>query len=508
MRVLIYSTCSYLDPQFGVMLECALQHKKQGNEVLFAYCAGAAKICMQNIQGSKILCKFCQYYQKTMLKKNIPGIQTLPQNKVCRKKEHSFSSVKDLRATVYRDCTIGYGVLSTYISVTRDCNPDLQEPAVRLFIEQMLDEAAYVADMAWDLVERERPERIIVFNGRLMENRPFREIAKIKHIPFESYEVIGNFRAEDKDFKVISYPDALPHDISVNTAMLKKLWETSPESDEVKLQKGEDFYIRRRGGVIAGDRVYISGQKQGLLPENWDYTKKNIVIFNSSEDEFAAIGPEFDQFALFPSQLDGIQYMLEHVRNPEYHFYLRIHPNLTNVHFEYREKLLALEEIYPNITVIDAPSPISTYALMDVADKIIVFGSTAGAESVFWEKPVILLAASFYRDLDITYNPKTPEQLIDLLVQKLPCKEKINAVKFGYYLLNRIFLAKSAEFIDLRIKQIKIWRYTFFTTGYATLFGSCALMKFLRLILVYSFRKFGIFKLPVPYFDDHIMKKS
>ena len=77
--------------------------------------------------------------------------------------------------------------------------------------------------------------------------------------------------------------------------------------------------------------------------------------------------------------------MLEHVRNPEYHFYLRIHPNLTNVHFEYREKLLALEEIYPNITVIDAPSPISTYALMDVADKIIVFGSTAGAESVFWE---------------------------------------------------------------------------------------------------------------------------
>lgn len=29
MRVLIYSTCSYLDPQFGVILECALRHKKK-----------------------------------------------------------------------------------------------------------------------------------------------------------------------------------------------------------------------------------------------------------------------------------------------------------------------------------------------------------------------------------------------------------------------------------------------------------------------------------------------
>ena len=74
--------------------------------------------------------------------------EILPQKKVSRKKEHSFSSVKDLRATVYRGCTIGNGVFSTYISVTRDCNPDLQKPTVRLFIEQMLDEAAYIADMA------------------------------------------------------------------------------------------------------------------------------------------------------------------------------------------------------------------------------------------------------------------------------------------------------------------------------------------------------------------------
>ena len=59
-----------------------------------------------------------------------------------------------------------------------------------------------------------------------MENRPFREIAKIKHIPFESYEVIGIFRAEDKDFKVISYPNALPHELLLFPLLLFLLRKT------------------------------------------------------------------------------------------------------------------------------------------------------------------------------------------------------------------------------------------------------------------------------------------
>ena len=34
---------------------------------------------------------------------------------------------------------------------------------------------------------------------------------------------------------------------------------------------------------------------------------ENIVIFNSSEDEFSAVSKEFDDGAFFPSQIEGIK---------------------------------------------------------------------------------------------------------------------------------------------------------------------------------------------------------
>ena len=93
---------------------------------------------------------------------------------------------------------------------------------------------------------------------------------------------------------------------------------------------------------------------------------------------------EFDDGAFFPSQIEGIKSIVEHYKHDKTkHFTLRVHPNLKKVSYKYHLDLYNLN--YSNLTVVRSNSPISTYALMDAASKIIVFGSTTGIESVYWK---------------------------------------------------------------------------------------------------------------------------
>ena len=100
----------------------------------------------------------------------------------------------------------------------------------------------------------------------------------------------------------------------------------------------------------------------------------------------------------------------------DYHFYLRVHPNLKDVKYQYHLKLYELFEGVENFTIIEPTSPISTYALIDYCDKVVVFGSTTGPEAVFWGKPTILLSYCVYSLLDICYVPKDLEEF-DLLIE-------------------------------------------------------------------------------------------
>jgi hypothetical protein len=58
-----------------------------------------------------------------------------------------------------------------------------------------------------------------------------------------------------------------------------------------------------------------------------------------------------------------------------------------------------------------------------------------GLEASFWNKPVILLAKARYFYADVAYVPKGVEEVESLLGQELTPKDRVNAIKFGYYYL-------------------------------------------------------------------------
>ena len=159
----------------------------------------------------------------------------------------------------------------------------------------------------------------------------------------------------------------------------------------------------------------MSAQDSSLLPENFDRSKRNVVIFNSSEDEFISVGREFDKYKIFETQLDGIIAILDKLKGSDINVFLRIHPNLTTVKTKEIDVLLGLDKRYENLTVIPPASKVSTYSLIKNADKVVTFGSTVGVEAVYWGTPSILLGASFYRNLGCCYVPKTLAEAIKLL---------------------------------------------------------------------------------------------
>jgi hypothetical protein len=173
--------------------------------------------------------------------------------------------------------------------------------------------------------------------------------------------------------------------------------------------------------------------KPGELPTNWDQGKKNIVIFNTSEFEFAAID-DSRMAGLYPSQLQGIlrikSSLIGHLS--EYHVYLRMHPHLRIASHNENQPFYDLEG--ENLTVIPPESSVNSYALIIHCDCVVTFGATPGIEATFWGKPSILAGPSLYQGLNVTYNPASHEELMELLLKDdLKPKPRLGALIYGYY---------------------------------------------------------------------------
>ena len=206
--------------------------------------------------------------------------------------------------------------------------------------------------------------------------------------------------------------------------------------------------------------------------------KKNIVIFNSSDDELASIGADYDSYSLFKSQYAGICSILEHFsRERDYCFYLRMHPNLSKLDNTFVNELLGLADKFDNITVIAPAEKISSYSLMDAADKVISFGSTMGVEANYFGKPSILLSASAYYNLGVCYLPVSMDELWEMIKADLHPLAKEGAIKYAFYLLDREVRCHKSDFIDISYIKRNMLFKTIYTFSYDKLWHSSYLAR-------------------------------
>lgn len=437
MKITYYLPNSLDKNKVGPVLDqIILSSKDKNNEISILICGGGIQTCAINQKSNPYICKACVKNTKRLVEE----VEVLNNVKVFELKKYIPEKIQfenldgnitlESFQNVYWDenkFDVGWSIVSTFVSATRDITNEIKLKSKKRLIQNYQDSVkAYEGTNRF--IALEKPEKIVVFNGRLFETRAVLRSCQQLKIPCDVLEICGYGLRN-----WIIYPNSMPHDLDVYTQKLNEEWEREEEESK-KIEVGENFFQLRRSGNSTNDRSHVDNQKNQMLPRNFDKTKKNIVIFNSSEDEIFSIGPNWTK--TYKTQLDGIKAICEIlVKKDDFHVYLRLHPNLRGVDSAFVTDLLKIEKLYINTTVILPASPISSYELLDNSYKVVSFGSTIGIEATFWGVPSMILSDCLYSKIDAAYNSAT-DSLVDFLIDDMVPKSRTRALKYGFYQMN------------------------------------------------------------------------
>lgn len=489
MKYLLHSTLTFSAPSRAILYDEAEYLASNRNEVYVLYCNKALDLCFTNMSGDKRNCAFCvaNYKFSDMLnvssKINFLPLSDFLSEDILKKSQEvkfDYENINEIKKIKYDDVSIGLACLSSYVSYTRNLYPEMDQEFHRYF-DVLLANSVLMCNLVSRIFEKVKPDHVYGYNGRFLDSRPLWEMAKNRNIPFSLLEAQYTFSYCNK----IVFNNDTPHSIqSLNKNFIEEIWNNTNVDLNKKRELAIEFFERRKNALPAGDKVYTINQKIGLIPANWDRSKKNIVIYTSSEDEFVAIGDEFEKYSIFPNQLNGIEEIVRNFTNDDdLRFYLRIHPNLADVKFAYHRKLYELAK-YNNLTIIEPKSDVSSYSLIDNADSIIVFGSTIGIEASYWGKPVILLGGAVYYFLESCYIPSSKEELYKMIKSDLNPKDKLGAYKFGLTYHDSTGVTCDRVDCNWEVYNLKIFGFTKKITlnNWEKLFGSRVLFFIMRAI--------------------------
>lgn len=409
----VYIPSSLPTPELEILLAKAQSFIDEGMRVTLICCNGGTKIrCPLNIWGSPLICTACKSKRNSGLKSlrgNYSVLYTPESDCLDSGLESEIDTLctkPDFKEFVFKGQDIGQSAYSTYTTVTRDQN--LQSFGSAAMVRCLLKNSMTLYLWFEGFLKREGVDQVVLYNGRQNNTRPFLRAAQNSEI----HATVMEFSGMTADC-VYEFYDALPQDIDCLHGAIEEFWSNC-NADKAAI--AHDFFQSKRDGDAVNDRKsYVLRQTKGMLPSAFDSTKKNIAIFNSSEDEFAALGGEYDQ-TIYANQYAALEKLCASLKErTDIALWLRMHPNLSGVKWDFAVGLMSLPKRFPNIHVISPASNISTYALLDACDIAVSFGSTMTMEACYAGKPSILLGRCIYERFEGIYVPKNHDEVVRLL---------------------------------------------------------------------------------------------
>jgi hypothetical protein len=442
MRALVYMPLvAVWRPRLPTLLSVAQELIDSGHEVVLIGCDRSAPACTANLDHTRAACSYCSARRKAGLalldgkfrKQTLDDYLAAERRAEIEAAVDPIRDVETLRSLHHETADVGYAALATYAYVARKPVPDFRDSRIARLIQQLVNAGRLSYEAMRAAIDRERPDRVVLHHGRGALDRAALRACQAAGVDCWVYETALSLD------RLICFKNALPHDIDNFKHRVDEQWETGGIDREAVATA---FYTMKRVGqrtaVASGrelqtqHRSFTDGQTQGLFPAGWDNAVKNVVIYGSSNDEFIAISPDYEE-RLHPSQIDALSRLSRDLENERVHFYFRVHPRQKGVEDDYIRELRALAAQRRNVTLIPADSKISSYALLDRADVVIAFLSTMSIEATFWGKPSIIISASIYRPMGASYVPADHDELLRLVRADLRPLDRLPALKFGYY---------------------------------------------------------------------------
>jgi len=425
MNIVIFNSHTLLASHYETELEIIINHQEKGDKIVQLVCNKELPACDTNPFFHPEACEKCVSKREmgyTILKRNIEvkSFFNLTESDKKRIEEipKSYSNITDLQKLKVDNFDIGFAISSSIISMLRDPTPVLEANLVKRYIVSSL--GVYFSMVNY--LKNNKTDIVYVFNGRLAQTKAVLRACNLLGVKCLLHE-----RGNSHNFYSI-FENTSIHDIKNTVKLIRRTWNEADAVEKIKV--AERWFETRIGGKMENWYSFLENQVN-KLPEDWNPLKTNILICNSSEDEFASLGDEWRN-PFYKNQTDGIVKIIrDGAKLKNVHFYLRMHPHLKKVINEDVKTLNNL--VYDNLTIIPSSSKISTYHLVKHADKTITFGSTIGVEATYMGKPSILAGKCFYYDLDASYVPNDHNHLMQLISQELSPKSREIALMCGYY---------------------------------------------------------------------------
>lgn len=412
-------------PHYETELELMLDLMNQGEDVYSVSCNKVFnKFCIINQQFDSECCYECCYAYKAGLRAiNFPNKNILKLSTVKCQDFPAFKTAQELSEYAIDGINLGFGVYTSYMSITRDYMFDVEKH--QNMLNKYLKTSYTVLKNMEKILNDLKPDEVYLFNGRFMEYWPTVELCKKYNIDYYLHERGANWGKYQIIKNDLFHIPKRYHD------EINAYWNSAKEPERSEIAK--KWFTDRRNGIEQSWIAFTKEQKKGLLPRNFDSSKNNIAIFNSSLDEYFAF-PEW-QNPIAKNENEIIKAIVEKYKEDgSKHFYLRIHPNLKDVQTTQMDELKDLEKSnYKNLTIIWPHEVLDSYSLIDAVNKVVSFSSTVGVEAAFWNKPSISGGISMYSHLDCCYQSENYEDLFKLIDLDLSPKNPENTYPFGYW---------------------------------------------------------------------------
>lgn len=382
-----------------VAMARARELQDHGARVILTYCNASSGTCAVNFSGSPLACAICRSRVRESARLN--GLTAVPLQSPADTSTLTLSERKELAEGVHS------AVISTFRQLPGD-GPG--NSVVRTIQRRYYHTATGLLASMKALLQRETPDRVEVFNGRHACSKFCITAATNASIPFNTLEITARGRP-------ILFRGHTAHDrLRIQKRMLRL---------PLDLQTARAYFDRRRR---PSSNKYARKHSAAFVPPNAGSFKKKVSVFLSSQDEFEALGRDWK--SPFPDYAAVIREACQ--RNPDYLFCIRFHPNQADMASDIEAPFRDIRSL-PNAVVYYPNDTANSYTLVEWSDVVVTFGSTVTIEACWMGKPSIMLGPSFYDQLDVSYNPATMSEFLQLLRQDLTPRPAENAARLAIY---------------------------------------------------------------------------
>ncbi|HEX3693132.1 MAG TPA: hypothetical protein VHU13_07290 [Solirubrobacteraceae bacterium] len=276
--------------------------------------------------------------------------------------------------------------------------------------------AAGVETAAADVLDELRPEIVFMFNGTFAAERVIRGVAIERGIRAPTYEMAQRAGAL-----------VLSQDFPACECRLDGLWQRVRKHPLSERQRQETVGLlrNRAEGVDTHESSYSrmrydNDPAQLRRQLGLDERKRLVSLYPNVIWDSAAVGHDVAFASIFDWIEQAVRLAGEGELARELDLVIRTHPaeQRWGTRESVQETLASrVGELPPNVRLIRAEEPLSSYTLMETSDLVLTYTTTVGLEAAARGKRVVVAGDTHYRGRGFTYDLDRREQLSGVLAR-------------------------------------------------------------------------------------------